>query len=249
MRIRYHGFPWVRSKADNDIQQFFIANGRLNHFPKGTRIFSGNDFYPNLSMVLSGIVGKFSEVFRFKDTSKAKAMSILLPNTLLGGTFFLSDRPSNVASVSIRDTILLEIPHKYVWEYTRANHNFGKKLISHIMLDLESDLEGMATIIARPPNERLSVLFKILINHYDVCCEDGWYKIPVNLTHSELSQIIFTIPLTLNRLLLEWKKKGLYKKDGRSRYVHESLLVNLYDWKESAFPPAEFADPHVHSEV
>jgi CRP-like cAMP-binding protein len=233
MRIRYHGFPWVRSKAGSELQKFFSDYGTLKHIPKGTPVFKGNEFYPNLSLVLSGLLAKFSEGFTFKETSKVKAISLLLPGTVLGGTFFLSNRLSNIASTALRDTVLLDVKHEAVWEYVRTHHNFGKALVNHIMLDLESDLEGMATIIARPPEERLAVLFKILVLRYEVQNENGWFNIPVKLTHSELSQVIYTIPLTLNRILLEWKKRGLYRKEGTERYAHKSLFDNLYDWEEN----------------
>lgn len=236
MRIRYHGYPWVRSIADERVQDFFKQYGKPRYIGKGDSVFIGRDYYPYIGLIINGMIGKYSEYFEFYKTSKSRAHSLLLPGSLIGNTFFLSGRSSNVSASALRESIILEVKEDFAWNYMRDNPVFMKQLLYAIMLDLESDLEGFATIVARLPEERLRVLFKILVRRNSIQPEKGWYLIPVNLTHAELSKVIYTTPLTTNKILLSWKKAKLMYMDKRKRYIHESLFEGIYDWLESPSP-------------
>jgi len=231
MRLRYHGIPWIRPAADQQIRNFFMKFGKARNIKKGEKIFESKEIYPNLSLIMSGLVSKYCDYITLQNTTKNKALSILLPFSLIGDTFFMSNRDSNVAASALRNAVLMEVPHDVVWEYMYGNQSFGRHLIYHIMYDLESDLEGFANIVARSPRDRILCLFKGLIHRCNVQDEDGWYKLPLKLTHSEIAQIVYVTPLTINRTLLEFKNENYYRKEKGNRYISKALLDRLYDWE------------------
>ncbi|ADD68853.1 putative transcriptional regulator, Crp/Fnr family [Denitrovibrio acetiphilus DSM 12809] len=246
MRLRYHGVPWIRPAVDQTVKKFFMKYGKLRNYRKGEMIFKGKEFYPYLSLIVSGIVSKYCENILMQKTTKDKAISVIFHNSMIGDSFFLSDRTSNVSATAIRDCVFLEVPHETAWDYMFSNNDFNKKMIYSLMYDIESDLEGFANIVARTPKDRMFCFFKGLINRFEVGIENGWYRLPVDFTHSEIAQIIYTTPLTVNRLLLELKREGNYKKVKKVRFIRKNVLDNLYDWEDSDGNDSVFIDSKVY---
>lgn len=228
MRIRHTAFPWVRSKVDREIRQIMLDHGKLRRFGKGVCIIPAGEFYPNIAIVMSGMLSKSFEV---QESSKDQAMSIILPGAMLGDSFFMSHRTSNLAVHALRESAIVEVSHELMEKKMSADPAFFRKMMSHLMLDMESDLEGLATLIARNHEECLKVLMKIIVVRDTVEPDGDWYQLPVYFSHNEMSRIIYTTPLTVNRFLLAWKKQGLYYRNGNKRFINYRLFENIYDWK------------------
>lgn len=228
MRIRHTAFPWVRSIADNEIRRIIANHGRMRRFDKGACIIRSGEMYPNIAIVASGMLSKSFEV---RESSKTQAMSIILPGAMVGDSFFMSRRASNLAVHALRESALIEIDHDFIEKRMSSNPVFFKRMMDQLMLDMESDLEGLATLIARSHEECMRVLLKIIMVRERVRPSDGWYQLPINFSHSEISRIIYTTPLTVNRFFHKWKKEGLYYRKGCMRFAHSDLFDNIYDWK------------------
>ena len=228
MRIRYSATPWIRYRAETDIAHFLKENGRMRIYPKGTCVIPAGTIYPYLSLVASGMLSKSFDVYK---NSKDFAMSVILPGSTLGDFYFMTKRICNLKVIALRETSLFECPHEVVEKAMLSNIIFFRKILNHLMLDMESDSEGLATITARPTEERLKAMIKILLVRYSVIPENGWYKLPIYFSHNEISHIIYTIPLTVNRLLFKFKKQGLYIcKNSRERFFKKELFNDLSDW-------------------
>ncbi len=227
--MRYQAVPWIRYRAEKDIQQFLSEHGRLRVYEKGQCVMPAGEKYPYLSLIISGMLSKS---FAVHNSSKDFAMSVLLPGTMVGDFHFMSKRVCNLQVIALRESSLIECPHDTVEKAMFADYSFYRKIMNQLMLDMESDSEGLATITARPADERLKILMKILLVRYNVVPDkDGWYKLPVYMTHNEMSRIIYSTPLTVNRLLLSFKEDGQYIR-GKSgeRLVNIRLFDGIYDW-------------------
>lgn len=228
MRMRYSAVPWIRYKAEQDISRFIKEHGRLHVYKKGECVIPTGVVYPYFSLVASGMLSKSFDVHK---STKDFAMSVILPGSTVGDFYFMSRRICNLKIMALRETSLIECPQEVLEKAMLADVYFFRKIMNHLMLDMESDSEGLATITARPTDERLKVLIKILLVRYGVAPENGWYKLPVYFTHNEIGQIIYTTPLTVNRLLLKFKKNELYMcKNSRERYFSFELFKDLNDW-------------------
>lgn len=230
MRMRYQAVPWVRYRADKDIQQFLSEHGRLTVYKKGQHVMPAGEKYPYLSLIISGMLSKS---FTVPNSSKDFAMSVLLPGSMVGDFHFMSQRVCNLQVIAIRESSLIECPHNIVEKAMLADYSFYRSVMNQLMLDFESDSEGLAAITARPADERLKILMKILLVRYNVIPDkDGWCKLPVYMTHNEMSRIIYSTPLTVNRLFLSFKDDGLYiRGKGRERLVNVKLFDGIYDWR------------------
>lgn len=232
MRIRHTAFPWVRSAVDSEIRQVITNHGKMRRFNKGECVVKAGEFYPNIAIVVSGMLSKSFEV---KESSKNEAMSIILPGSMLGDSFFMSRRASNLTARALRESAIMEICHDVIERKMCSNQLFFRKMMNQLMFDIESDLEGLAALIARNHEECLRVLMKIIIVREKVRPSDDWFQLPINFSHNEISRIIYTTPLTVNRFFLKWKKQGLYQRKGNLRFVSRMLLDNIYDWKNEDF--------------
>ncbi|GFE59549.1 Crp/Fnr family transcriptional regulator [Geobacter sp. AOG2] len=228
MRIRHTAFPWIRSKADREIQQIILEQGKSRRLAKGACVVPAGEFYPHIAIVMSGMLSKSFEV---RESSKDQAMSIILPGAMLGDSFFMSRRASNLAVHALRESAIVEVSHEFIEKKMVSDPAFFRKMMNHFMLDMESDLEGLATLIARSHEECLKVLLKILVVRDKTQPDEEWYQLPTYLSHNEMSRIIYTTPLTVNRFLLAWKKQGLYFRKGNHRFLNHRLFENIYDWK------------------
>lgn len=234
MRIRHTAFPWVRSPLASELHTILVKHGTVRRVDKGACVVPAGSYYPALCLVVDGMLCKSFEV---KNSSKDTAMSLILAGSMFGETWFMSRRASNLAVHALRDTMLIEVPHDFIEGVMQSNSVLFRKFLNQFILDTEADLEGLATLIARPPEECLRVLMKIFVVRYREEPRDDWYTVPVNLTHAEIGRIVYTSPLTVNRFFLSWKKQGLYRRDGKRRLVHADLLAGISDWKNEEFLP------------
>jgi CRP-like cAMP-binding protein len=221
-------------RAAQEIRDILVKYGKVRQVEKDGCVVPAGGFYSNLALILDGLLCKSFEV---KNSSKETAMSLMPPDAVFGESWFMSGRTSNLAVHALRESILMEVPHELVAELMQTSPIITRKFLNQFMLDAETDLEGLATLIARPPEDCLRVLLKIFIVRERVAPKKDWYLVPVNLSHHEMSRVVYTTPLTVNRILLSWKKQGLYVRRGNRRFVHKDLLVNISDWKNEELLP------------
>jgi CRP-like cAMP-binding protein len=241
MRIRHTAFPFVRLRAAPDIRAILVKHGKVRRIEKNACVVSAGSFYPNLGLVVDGLLSKSFEV---KNSSKETAMGLVPADAVFGETWLMSRRASNLAVHAMRETMLIEVSHDCIETLMQSSSDLLRRFHNQFILNMETDFEGLATLIARSPEDCLRVLLKIFIVREGIEPQKCWYLVPVNLSHHEIAQIIYAAPLTINRIFLSWKKQGLYARKGSRRYIHRDLLVNISDWKNEEFLPgeSEFAD-------
>lgn len=236
MRIRHTAFPFVRMRVAEDIRAILVKHGKVRRIAKDACVVAAGSFYANLGLVVDGLLSKSFEV---KNSSKETAMGLVPVDAMFGETWLMSRRASNLAVHAMRETMLIEVSHDCIESLMQSSSQLFRMFLGQFILDMETDFEGLATLIARPPEDCLKVLLKIFIVRDRIAPEKGWYPVPVNLSHHEISRIVYATPLTINRFLLSWKKQGLYARRGNRRFVHKDLLVNISDWKNEEFLPVE----------
>jgi CRP-like cAMP-binding protein len=233
MRIRHTAFPFVRMRVAEDIHAILVKHGKVRRIDKDACVVPAGSFYPNLGLVVDGLLSKSFEV----QNSKEAAMGLVPADAMFGETWLMSRRASNLAVHAMRDTILIEVSHDCIESLMQSSSDLLRTFLNQFSLNMETDFEGLATLIARPPEDCLRVLLKIFIVRERVEPENDWYCVPVNLSHQEISRVVYATPLTINRTFLSWKKQGLYARKGNRRFVRKDLLHNISDWKNEEFLP------------
>lgn len=227
MRMRYPVMPWVRPDTDPDIKEIILQYGTIREYKKNEIVVPSFYMYPYLSLIVGGALAKG---FIVQDSTKHFSHSILFPGSLVGTYYFMTKNITNLKIVAIRNATLIEAPHEAVYSHMMRNSAFMKKILNHTAMDLISDSEGLATVSSRPSEEKLKILMKILMIRFNVKPENGWYKVPFHLTHQEMSRVIYTTQLTINRIIMKNIKKGLVKDDSKGRYIHRDFFNDIYDW-------------------
>ncbi len=218
-------------RAPEDLRAVLVRHGKVRRIAKDACLVSAGGFYPNVGVVVDGLLSKSFEV----RNSKEAAMGLIPADAMFGETWLMSRRASNLAVHALRDTILIEVPHDCIEGLMRSNPQLFRRFLDQFILDIETDFEGLATLVARPPEDCLRVLLKIFIVRERVEPENDWYLVPVNLNHQEISRVVYATPLTVNRIFLAWKKQGLYTRKGNRRFVRQDLLFDISDWKNEEF--------------
>lgn len=227
MRMRYPAFPWVRFAAAPEIREFLLRSGTIREYKKNEVVIPSFYVYPHFSLIVGGVLAKGFDV---QGSSKLFSHSVLFPGSVVGTYYFMTKNITNMKIIALRNSKLIEVPHELVYDYMNKDKEFALKILNHTAMDFASDSEGLATVSSRPATEKYKILMKILMIRFNVKPEGGWYKIPFTFTHDELSRIIYTTKITINRILMDGTKNGFFRKEGRDRYIHKSYFDNIYDW-------------------
>ena len=105
-----------------------------------------------------------------------------------------------------------------------------KLVLRQFSVDWESDLEGLAALSFFTPEEKLKILFKVLMLSYNADFTQEWLKLPIRLSYVEMSYVIYTTRLTVIRIINSWKTEGVYRQEGSDRLIKSSFLNDVYDW-------------------
>lgn len=228
MRQAFSGLSWVRSKALPQISSFIYQHGGIERYKKGAVVIHAGKSYDKLSIITKGLLSK---AIHNTSVNKDTAFSLLIPQRLLGTSYFMSRQKSNLIVRALRDTEIISVASDVVEEFMFKDPCFLKALHQQFSIDWESDLEGLASLSFFTPEEKLKILFKALLLSYEVNLKEEWAKLPVKLSNMEMAHVIYTTRLTVIRILNAWKSSDVYRQNGAERHISTSFLNDVYDWQ------------------
>lgn len=230
MRQAFSGLSWVRSRVLPEIYQVIKENGNIEKYKKGELIIPPRKRYDKFAIIESGLLCK---AIYNNSINKNTAFSLLIPGRLLGTSYYMSTEKSNLYVKALRNTEIITVPFEFVDDLMLSDKRFMKLIHRQFSVDWESDLEGLASLSFFTPEEKLKILFKVLMLSYDTDFSQEWVKLPLRLSYTEMSNVIYTTRLTVIRIINHWKAEGAYRQEDQDRYVKSSFLNDVYDWKTS----------------
>ncbi|AHF11287.1 Crp/Fnr family transcriptional regulator [Dehalobacter restrictus] len=135
-----------------------------------------------------------------------------------------SELPNPSSSISVTDCEVYYLNKDKAIELFLTDSEFALKLMRQACAKHYYTFKRVASISFLNVEERLTLLLKSVSN-YNTTSQDEWLEPKIKLTHECMSEILNVNRTTISRLLCEYYKRGIIKKQGKkilfSRKIYE----------------------------
>lgn len=207
MALFYETTPWLIPKADDRLIELFRRKGTFYTLNKGSVLSALNtkgDGH-NITMVQSGLL---AQCYDTDDKSKPHAISLVLPGRIINYFDYLGIDNRNEKILVLRDTDVricrLDTLHKALKE-----EGLEEEYRKYCMACIGSDYGAFTCMFSCQTEERLGHLFLSLARSIECRTEGDELHIPLKLTYTELSYIMFSTVKTIERIMAKWHKEGV----------------------------------------
>ncbi|TCX53512.1 Crp/Fnr family transcriptional regulator [Dehalobacter sp. 14DCB1] len=212
-------FPTEKFLDDFDyFTQIFSKNGYRKVLKPGEANTVQDDLSYRLYFIHKGIM---KTVIR-NEYCDEKIMTFFKEGCIYGDMSLFSGLPITYSSISVTDSEVYYLSKDRAIELFLADSEFALKLMRQSCARHYYTFKRVASISFLSVEERLTLLLKSASN-YD--SQKEWLEPIMNLTHECMSEILNVNRTTISRLLCEYYKRGIIKKQGRkilfSRKIYE----------------------------
>ncbi|WP_411703886.1 Crp/Fnr family transcriptional regulator [Edaphovirga cremea] len=230
MRHIFHQKPWIYPKDPAELRALYQQHGTLVHYRKGT-IIKNRGESQKLFYLVNGLCMYYANYVENNPLS----FSLVLPERTMGDITCITKQQVNVTTIVIRDADILLVPPDILLKAMQQDAELAIKICRHVVAKQESSLEAVITNMTCEPAIRLKILLKSILLESYVGIKEGWYTVPLTLTHEEYGQIINVTRVTISRILAHWQSAGLICRENKTIIVNHLLFDDVYDWL-SYFP-------------
>jgi CRP/FNR family transcriptional regulator, polysaccharide utilization system transcription regulator len=222
------GFQKYFSNLDNADLHYLNREKITKAFKKGEYIFEEGQKPLYVYCVREGKI----KVFKNGQDGREHITRVALPGEFLGLKAILSGNNHSLSAVALEDSVLCYISKTDFFQLMIKYPEFSRSLIIILGTLLEEAEARMLSLAYKPVRERLAETILFLFNSFYP--KSG--KSPknyLNLTRTELANIIGTAPETVIRLLSEFKEEELISIRGRKIFLLDpsrlQAIANLKD--------------------
>ncbi len=224
MRQVFQQRPWIYPEELDEVKKLYYKYGRLSSYKKGTILKSGGE-----SQRLFHLVDGLCAYFINYAEGRPRSFALILPGRSMADLTSITGMKVNVTTITLRTSKVLTVPPYILLNAIKENSSLAVDVCRLAIAKQECSLEATITNFTYEPNMRLKVFMKALISEYQNSVFE-WNELPIIFTHEELGMMIDTTRVTVSRLLSNWEKEGLVRRNGKRIIVHKSLLNDIYDW-------------------
>lgn len=231
MRQIFTAHPYISPKEPEAIARWIRAHGTRREVARGEVLKYGGEGN-RLFLVESGLCAYYVA----EHTGDATIMSLLPPGRTIGDMTATAHAQCNVLSKALLPSVVYVCsPVEYRTMLLEHPDVMALKL-SHAILKEESTLEGMVANCTRSPEERLKILFQVMLldagkeDEKQTADAESWHLLPYRLSAEVIGEVIHLKRPTVALLESRFVREGLLKKTGRDRWVKRALFAGIYDW-------------------
>lgn len=225
MRQVFQQKPWIYPKDPPELQRLYHTYGRAVSYKKGA-ILKNRGESQKLFHLTEGICMYYANYAE----GNPRALSIILPQRTMGDITCITQERVNVTSIVLRDATVLVVPPDILLESMKKDAELATKICRHMLAKQECSLEAIIANATCEPAMRLKILLRaILLEHQDNI-GNGWYPLPLTLTHEEYAEIINVTRVTISRILSHWQDENLIRRENRQIIINGALFADIYDW-------------------
>lgn len=191
----------------------------VTEFKKGTSIYWEGDPSDKLYYVVKGRVKLFKSAYDGKDL----VLHYFTPNDLFGEIGCFGYEEYSFTANSVTDCTIGVIPEKEVEALLAGNPGLSFEFMKWIGLMNQYTQIKMRDLLFYGKNGALASTLIRMAHGYGRKEEDGIHY-TIDLTNSDLAQLIGSTRETVNRMLQAWKN------DGAIGYYHGSIVIRNLDY-------------------
>lgn len=213
--------PYISPPVEEDLSAILKKIGRKIQLKKREYILR-KSVINSFIYVESGLLGRIRETpLQLKQTY----LDLIPPQRVANFINFFSPGKVHISILSLRNSEVYMAPFEEIYKIMAQNFSISQKFEEMYGANAETLIRSSHCNFIFPCEYRLLSLFKAMVRHSQLKPDaDGWILLPYKLTREEYCQIIFSSLLTLDKILLHWKKELLYKKNKEGSFVHQNLL-------------------------
>lgn len=215
-----HITPYIAAAVDDKLRDIIISNGKKVTLKK-REFFLKQSTTHRFVYVESGLLGRIRDTpLEFKQTH----LEIIPPGRVANFLNFFSPGKARISIQALRNSEIYLTHYQAIYNAMENDREIARGFEQMYGANMETALRSCYCNFIFSCEFRLISLFKAMIRNCNVTADqNGWMLLPYKLTREEYSQIIFSSLLTVDNILLQWKKEGLYKKSKEGSYIHSSL--------------------------
>ncbi|MCX6240556.1 MAG: Crp/Fnr family transcriptional regulator [Bacteroidetes bacterium] len=207
----YHKFFICLDKAD---LQYLNTEREVRQYRKGQNIFEEGHKTHGIFCIKEGQVKLYKNGF----DGREHITRIAFPGNLIGLRALLSGRDYSVNATAMEDSTACFIPKSDFFQLMIKYPDFSRRLIVVLTQLLEEAEARLIGIAHRPLKERLAE--SLLFLHKSFHNTSPSFPMPyLNLTRSDLANIIGTTPETVIRMLSALKDERIISIKGRKIFI------------------------------
>lgn len=227
MRQIFKTLPWVPPKELPETLSLFRQYGVPATIPSG-HLLKAKGAEKKLFLITGGAAAYYV-ADRYK--SHPSLLSLLIPGCSACDLSVITGDRVNVTTRAIGSCDVLVMQPHILIDYMTEHGDFAFKEARHVTRKQECSIEAMVANFTLEPQERLRRFLKVLLLSYEIpLSEDGWNKIPLDLTNEQYGAVVNLTRVSVSRIFSDWIAKELLYKSGRNVFVKAKLFENIYDW-------------------
>ena len=235
MSYQLHNYviPWINPALPASLKAIIYANGQKVLYKKDEVALYEYEKMDKLLFIEKGLFGQ--AIINLRDDNKPFAMNLFTPDRLMGFLSLYSGSSSARRIMTLQDSVVISISHNIILPLLENNFSLYRDMACYCELCSRSELSGMVGLFTMTAEDRLRLLFVILLCSagyiFDKNNTDEWVRLPYSLRRRDIQKIIYSSQITLDRLFSEWNKKGFIQKDrSKALLVKISNLYPIYEW-------------------
>lgn len=223
--------PWITPGLPHEFVEIFRREGVSKIYKKDAIVIDENHEMDYFLYIKYGVLSQAVVNFNL---NKPLAMNIFTPGRMMGYLNFFTGLNSPRRIICLEKSEILVVSFDEMRRIVESDFALYKSFVGYCELCGRSELNGMIGLFTSSAEDRLRVLFTSILSSVDYdfekCREEDWVKLPVNLRRDDIIKIIYTSKLTLDRILSQWTKEGLTRREGKNYYVRPWDLKGIRDW-------------------
>lgn len=204
------------SKLDETDLCFINENKSLLTFKKGETIFSEGSKPQGVYCLSDGIV----KVSKHSNDGREQIIRIVFPSEFIGLRAILSGHFYTVSALALEDCVVCFIKRTDFFQLMLKYPDCTNSLIIILSKLLEEAESRMVSLSHKPVRQRLAETL-LFLNHSFNAAAPAYPKPYLNITRSDLANIIGTAPETVIRLLSEFREARIIETKGRKIYLSD----------------------------
>lgn len=155
------------------------------------------------------------KLYKTSDRGKQQILKIAQAGHVLGHSSLFTDTPHIATAEAIEDSEICFLDKNRFLSILQANPAVALKLLGQLSRDLNRSEGQVLDLAYKSARVRFAEFLLTLKQSFGVC-DNGAYRLHINLTREELAQAIGTTTETAVRLLSEFRAGGLIELEKKS---------------------------------
>jgi CRP/FNR family cyclic AMP-dependent transcriptional regulator len=209
----------------SDEKDHLIQISTLKHFRKGQFIFMADELDDSIYVIKKGRVKSF---LLYKD-GKEIILYIRYPGDVTGITCLCGIRRRTTHLSALEDTYIWVSSAEDFYDFISKRPNLTILIMKIMFARHYQSKILIQDLVTNCAQKRLAKFLLRLVEERGQILYDGHARVPSDLTHEQIAQMIATCRQTTTRLLNAFKDRKYIVKDGHSLVVNTRMLQGFID--------------------